>query len=179
MSADFMSRLALKVERFFPVQPGERFEAFVARARALADEKVSAGRLRAHLGKRAMIASAIHEVSREIETEAQARKTAWVAAARLGFQPGRRQPCAVCGRFRDIAEAHHVVPLAAQFDRGFQAPDHEHVWLCPNHHAAIHVMIASDDPARLGSKAAGVIADLSEAELRAILDLISRSGRGA
>jgi hypothetical protein len=40
-----------------------------------------------------------------------------------------------------LAHAHHLFPLAMQFDCGVERPVHEHSWLCPTHHAAIHVKL--------------------------------------
>lgn len=63
----------------------------------------------------------------------------WIREARAAFAPGPRQPCEVCGRYRSLAQAHHIVPLACQVG---PEPSHDHVWLCPTHHAAVHLLIA-------------------------------------
>lgn len=63
----------------------------------------------------------------------------WVREARAAFAPGQRQPCKVCGKYRSLAQAHHIVPLACQVG---PEPSHEHIWLCPTHHAAVHLLIA-------------------------------------
>jgi hypothetical protein len=68
-------------------------------------------------------------------------KHAWVKLARRDFQQSRRATCQVCGRFFDLTQAHHLIPLTAQYDRRFEVADHDHVWLCPNHHAILHRMI--------------------------------------
>lgn len=70
-----------------------------------------------------------------------ADKVEWVKRARIAFDPGERRDCKICARFASIAHAHHIIPLAMQFDRGFIAPMHNFVWLCPNHHSAIHLVI--------------------------------------
>lgn len=108
----------------------------------------------------------------------------WVAAARQVFSPGERQPCLICGKFKGIAQAHHVVPLTAQYDRGFKYPDPEHVWLCPNHHAMAHFFIQADDRSlephamRARSRRLGaVMSDLSEGDLQKMFDLMQRAGR--
>jgi hypothetical protein len=100
-------------------------------------------------------------------------KKAWIALARRCFQPSDRQPCIICCKFRVLAEAHHVIPLEAQYDRGFTEPDHRHVWLCPNHHQLLHVYIAGSD-----RKITATIADndLSEDEWQAIFRLRRWSG---
>lgn len=82
----------------------------------------------------------------EIENEIKRRKTHekkekkhWIAKARLGFKPGSRQPCAVCGKYESVTHAHHIKPLHTQF----KAPSfHEdYVWLCPTHHEGVHQML--------------------------------------
>jgi hypothetical protein len=103
---------------------------------------------------------------------------AWISAARAGFNARKRMPCFICGKFRYVAEAHHVVPLSSQFDRGFKGPDHEHEWLCPTHHAIIHALIdGSPDEQKLGRRAAPIIVDLDRDELARMLDLVARSAR--
>ena len=111
-------------------------------------------------------------------------RQAWIAASRQIFDPDERQPCCVCGKFRSIAQAHHVVPLAAQYDRGFRLPDSEYVWLCPNHHTMLHIIIPDDDRSlsesafRARNRTAGaVLGDLSEDEYKKIIDLMRRSMR--
>jgi hypothetical protein len=75
----------------------------------------------------------------------------WMRAARRSFYPGEQQPCAVCGEYGVVAHAHHIFPLALQFrakcgwdlddDFGL-APDHDFAWLCPTHHALVHMEIS-------------------------------------
>ncbi|WP_409188418.1 hypothetical protein [Bradyrhizobium sp. RDM4] len=106
-------------------------------------------------------------------------KAQWIDIARLSFRPGKRQPCHICGRFEYVTEAHHVVPIGQQFDRGFAEPHHEHVWLCPTHHAIVHVLVDGDpNPQLLGRRAAPVFTDHDEAAGRALLDLVKRSSGG-
>ncbi|MEI9804065.1 MAG: hypothetical protein WDN48_05875 [Pseudolabrys sp.] len=115
----------------------------------------------------------------QILVESQRRKDAWIAQARKAFSPSYKESCAVCGKFKSIAHAHHVVPLSEQYDRGFEEPDQEHVWLCPNHHAIIHVLIyPHEDMAAKGRVSAGPISDLEEGEMGAVMALLGRSGRG-
>ena len=73
--------------------------------------------------------------------QVQAQKTDWILKARLNFDPGKPDNCHICGRYKSITHAHHIIPLAMQFNRGFAIPDNTFVWLCPNHHAAIHLAI--------------------------------------
>lgn len=69
-------------------------------------------------------------------------KDEWILCARQIFAPGARQNCHVCGKYRFLTQAHHVLPLACQYDKGFKAPDQTYCWLCPTHHAAVHLMIS-------------------------------------
>jgi hypothetical protein len=111
-------------------------------------------------------------------------RDAWIMASRRIFAPGARQPCWVCGKFKSIAHAHHVVPLTAQYDRGFVYPDQELVWLCPNHHAMAHLYIPTDDrsiaPAAMrarGRTTGALNGDLTEEEFNRLMELTRRSGR--
>lgn len=108
----------------------------------------------------------------------------WVYAARRLFDPGKREACCVCGKFKSVAQAHHVVPLTTQYDRGFKYPDQEFVWLCPNHHAMAHLFIQDDnrsmspDAMRArGRRTAALNPDLAEGEFEKMLELMQRAGR--
>ena len=108
----------------------------------------------------------------------------WIRAARYLFSPGERGVCHVCGKFRSITHAHHVVPLTAQYDRGFEYPDQEFVWLCPNHHTMIHLVIPGDHqsmkPAAFkarGETTSALHEDLSEDEFNKLMALMRRSAR--
>jgi hypothetical protein len=100
-------------------------------------------------------------------------KEKWIKRARLAFRPSRRQNCYVCGKFGSITQAHHTVPLAVQFDHGFKNAADQHAWLCPNHHAILHVLI---DPLKddwsLGRRASRVIDDLSAKEWKIMVELM-------
>jgi hypothetical protein len=48
------------------------------------------------------------------------------ASARTNFAPGKQQPCHICGSFAAVAEAHHVTPLAWQFERGITWENADH-----------------------------------------------------
>lgn len=111
-------------------------------------------------------------------------REAWMGAARLIFDPGEREPCWVCGKFKGIAQAHHVIPLSQQYDRGFRVPDNEHVWLCPNHHTMAHLFILQENPSTKiaaararGRTLSALMPDLSEDELRKMFDLMRRAAR--
>lgn len=91
--------------------------------------------------QRAMIAAYMVGVVRDqAQTQAGIRR-AWIARARLTFDPGPRQPCAICARYQSVTQAHHRFPLALQCDAGLVEPIHDSDWLCPTHHAAMHVII--------------------------------------
>jgi hypothetical protein len=105
----------------------------------------------------------------------QREKNAWVAAARRFFNPGDREPCRVCGKFQTIAQAHHLIPLEAQFDKGVRVPNHDFVWLCPNHHEVVHMFIKRSGRRILATT---VDSDLSETEFNEILALTVIAIRG-
>lgn len=116
----------------------------------------------------------------ELLLEARRLKDEWIANARREFVPSPREACAVCGRFREVTHAHHVVPLSAQYDRSFDAPDHEHVWLCPTHHAIVHlILLARGSTEESGKALAGIIAELSEEEYQIVMRLLGLAGRSA
>lgn len=96
---------------------------------------------RRHLdeSQRAMVAGKLMNVQREIAKKAQAERAAWIAAARAAFEPSPRRSCAVCGRYRSVTHAHHLVPLSQQSQD--ESPDHRHVWLCPTHHSGVHQLL--------------------------------------
>lgn len=131
MNSEFMRRLALQVVNLLPVIDGETFNQYNARG------------LLEPIHTRIALASALGVVSKQMAAERQAVKKAWIASARLGFSPGLRQSCAVCGKYKSLTEAHHVVPLGLQFEAGATDPIQEYRWLCPTHHAAEHVIIAA------------------------------------
>jgi hypothetical protein len=65
----------------------------------------------------------------------------FIACARETFKPGVKQPCAVCGKYQALTQAHHVVPLAVQLRDRFRMPYQAFEWLCPTHHIAVHLFI--------------------------------------
>jgi hypothetical protein len=163
---DFFERFKVAVADSQPVEPGETFDAYIARMQRLP------------IGARAMLAATMASIGGEMRREHFQRKRAWIAAARLSFDPGRREACFVCGKFRSVAQAHHVVPLAEQYDRGINDPDQEHAWLCPSHHAILHLWI-DDNISHIGRgrRAAPTMDDLSNDEIDRMLDLVKRAGR--
>lgn len=127
----------------------------------------------------------LHERVQLRKTAGDTERQIWIAAARRIFVPGDREPCWVCGKFKSIAQAHHVVPLTAQYDRGFEVPDGEYLWLCPNHHAMAHMFIPDDGRSlerrtmrARTDRAAPLHQDLSEPEFEKILEIMRRSARG-
>lgn len=114
--------------------------------------------------------------------ERPARKAAFVAMARAEFVPSRRASCAICGRFPNLTHAHHTEPLAMQFDRGRSEANHDHVWLCPTHHTAVHILIGQMGAnGTIASQAcAGAVIDLSEdniEELRLAMEIAKKAWR--
>jgi hypothetical protein len=80
-------------------------------------------------------------IERVFEQRRQARsetKASWIAAARAATPAIERQPCAVCGKYLELCDAHHVVPLHIQYSMGLAEPSHDLEWLCPTHHRAVH-----------------------------------------
>jgi len=103
-----------------------------------------------------------------------ARRALWITQARAEFRPGKRQPCKICGKWKGIAQAHHVFPLAEQFDDGVSVPDQTFVWLCPNHHSVVHLIMAQMRGKRVGSSNAVssiTVETYERGELSALLDL--------
>lgn len=80
--------------------------------------------------------------NKEARIYAQGLKTEWINEARKRHEPGERQPCFVCGTHRHISESHHIVELAQQYDLGYLNPNQDFIWLCPNHHAIVHLLIS-------------------------------------
>jgi hypothetical protein len=118
------------------------------------------------------------DVGRAMRAERADKKRAWIASARLLFEPRSREACFVCRKFKSIAQAHHVVPLGEQFDREFETASHEHEFLCPNHHVMLHLWIDDDiSHQRRGRRAAPTIEDVSNEELNRLIDLAGRAGR--
>jgi hypothetical protein len=105
-----------------------------------------------------------------------ARRAQPRAERRRPFKPGLAKPCEVCGRYKSLTHAHHVVPLHLQ-DEGTVID--EYVWLCPTHHAAVHSFIKA---ARHGKpkgrdprSAISITLDLDTDELAKIVDLARRA----
>ncbi len=166
-TAALVEGLKLEVSSNFPFLEGETFEEWISRANQLLNPS-----------QRAMLAASIGTVQRKLVAERSAQKRAWIAAARLEFQPGRRQACFVCGGFEPIAQAHHVVPLNEQFEHGFDKPDHEYEWLCPNHHVILHLCIdRSASTQSLGRRIAPSMADIPLEHFDKLMELVGRAGR--
>lgn len=91
--------------------------------------------------QRACAAAEACQLLQQAKKDYYLEKKRWLCAARAAFAPGTRQPCIVCRGYESVTHAHHVFPLEIQFDRGIKEPIQEFIWLCPNHHAAIHLII--------------------------------------
>ena len=84
-------------------------------------------------------------IERRAAALAQQTRQAWIRRARAAFAPGEPEPCAICGKYQEVAHAHHITPLHTQADRGAKTPDQAFVWLCPTHHAAVHALLDRQD----------------------------------
>lgn len=83
------------------------------------------------------------------------------------------QPCLVCGKYRHVCHAHHVIPvhqmarLCARKGvalRDFARLPVRFIWLCPTHHALFHLLDRPHSDAR-GQE---IIEDLGIEEYRAL-----------
>jgi hypothetical protein len=163
---ELVERMAPHVAGFFPVRTGESLDQYATRART---DGLTCS-------QRSMIAVQLWKASKSIRQEHQSRKGVWIAAARLAFEPSDRRPCEVSGKYRSLSQAHHVVPLAVQFDSGCREPINDHTWLCPTHHTAIHLLIdhVVDRPDRARPATINLIDDLEVKEVRAVVALLER-----
>jgi hypothetical protein len=119
----------------------------------------------------------INLVLDSVKEQKRDEKNAWIAAARRDFLPSLRAPCIVCGKHRAITHAHHLIPLAQQYDRGFGEPNHRHVWLCPNHHVVVHAFIDSGEAIQQPGAAATFLEDTTQEQRGTILEVVMRSVR--
>ncbi len=96
---------------------------------------------RRHLSssQRAIYAANALPFFEEIKNKKRTEKEDWIKNARKTFNPGIKQPCFVCNKYESVTHAHHIFPLHLQYDRGVKEPIHDFMWLCPTHHAAIHI----------------------------------------
>lgn len=149
----------------------------------------------ANLADQAVAAQAYFRQSQDVENEMQAsriyllaerklgallkeraaRVQEWISAARQSFTPTRRQSCRICGRFKSLTHAHHLVPLTIQASRNYITPDQSFAWLCPTHHAAVHVMIAQrrHSDSNVFPSAMSLLGDLETEELKLVMELAS------
>jgi len=93
------------------------------------------------VSQRAMLVCRFEDSIKHRKSEIKKACKSWVTMARSSFSPGEKQDCEVCGMHKQIAQPHHVYPLAMQFWDGLEYPIQEFVWLCPNHHAITHYII--------------------------------------
>lgn len=107
------------------------------------------------------------------------QRAAFVKVAREVFAPGKRKACEVCNKYSGLTEAHHLVPLSMQADAGYESPDHSFAWLCPTHHAAVHVLISGIDRTgsdlRMTRSAVGAVLSMPSAEVSACLEISSKA----
>jgi hypothetical protein len=162
-------------------------------AKAIIDEAAAIERLARSAMDGALLADAIelrmraerkageflNEMEARGEIPSQRAKEEWIAAARRDFAPSQRAPCAVCGKYASVAQAHHLTPLGAQYDIGIREALHDHVWLCPTHHAAVHIIISQYFAKRqaIGRAQIDVILDFPIEEMRVIYDIYAKMRR--
>ncbi len=73
------------------------------------------------------------------------RRSVWLRSARAEFDRLERTApanCSVCTQHRDFAHAHHLFPLALQYECGVDEAIHDHAWLCPVHHKKVHILLS-------------------------------------
>ena len=165
-SEEVFKRVTSKIANFFPVRDGETLEDYCVRVREQ------------HENCRAIVAATFVEAGKEIAKEDaakfQAQKSAWIAEARRAFSPSERAACYVCGKYPYLTHAHHIYPLAQQYDDGLRTPQGDHVWLCPNHHAMVHLVLDSPaNPQAVGRRLASPVLDLEGDELMRLLHVTS------
>jgi hypothetical protein len=157
----FEERLKCDVQSIFPFAEGESYQNWFVRAH------------QQHHGRRAVLAARMWAIDREMRGERASSKRAWIASARLLFEPRPREARFVCGKFKSITQAHHLVPLAKQFDRGLETASHAHEFLCPNHHAILHLWIDGDiSIERRQRRGAPTLDDLDDHEYQRMMDLM-------
>ena len=93
------------------------------------------------VSERAAIGRAVEEFISQQKKEKQAIKTAWIENSRNLLVTGEKEPCFICGKYKAVSHAHHVVPLHWQYEHGFKEPNNNFVWLCPTHHVLAHKYI--------------------------------------
>lgn len=94
------------------------------------------------IAERVAIGRTIEAVLGERQREKRRTKEEWIARSRAEVATPERQSCAVCGRYRAIAESHHILPLSIQYDLGTVDALQDAIGLCPSHHKALHYLIA-------------------------------------
>jgi hypothetical protein len=100
----------------------------------------------------------------EILIKRKQDKDDFVALAREAFEPGEKKPCEVCNKYQSLTHAHHIVPLSIQARSIPDIPNQSFVWLCPTHHAAVHILVGQMDSksGKPSKSCINVISDLSD-----------------
>jgi len=124
-----MSKEFHEVANIFPLMQGAEFETPKADIAEMSYDQ------------RSMVAARIVIESKKNQRDRMEQAKKWVLRARSVFLPGNREPCFVCGKYVEVVHAHHIYPLSMQYDNGITAPIHDFIWLCPTHHAAVHIGI--------------------------------------
>ena len=94
-----------------------------------------------------------------------------------------REDCYVCGQWREITVLHHVLSfdmareLGCDMDRDLMIAAQSGVWLCPNHHAIIHLdMLRRQEMIGSGRSPDDQVSKLNELQAKE-LDLLSKIGK--
>lgn len=94
--------------------------------------------------RRAALAHFKEMETSEARAASKKKREEWMVEARREFRWRVRhpEPCAVCGKHREMVHAHHSLPLNLQYDLGLFFANQEHDWLCPVHHQVVHTYIS-------------------------------------
>jgi hypothetical protein len=92
----------------------------------------------------AIIVDLAEELSQALKKAIAAKKKKkrdWIAEQRKSIRIKRRSTCEHCFQHIEVTEAHHIVPLEEQYEIGMEYAEHDIIWLCPTHHAQLHILI--------------------------------------
>ena len=145
-SADGNTSLPALIDRARSRLAEARTSAEVLEAKAIAESALHYARItRAANETQAdclrMIVRAEMRMANEIDAASE-RQRQLLVSWRREFTAGPSDPCAVCGRYKSVTHAHHVYPLSWQVKDGNVKANHEHLWLCPTHHALVHRILS-------------------------------------
>jgi len=93
------------------------------------------------ISERVVIFNGLHDQLKKDKKIKQKLKGEWIKNQRKNFNPSAKKDCDVCGKYKDVSEAHHLAPLYIQYERKITPCLQNHVWLCPTHHKIVHLVI--------------------------------------